>query len=146
MIRFILIQNKLGRTRMAKWYSEYTTEEKRLLESEIHRLVVNRATLSNSGKHTNFIEFRSYKLVYRRYAGLFFTVCCDPQDNELAMLEAIHLFVESMNEYFGNICELHLIFEFHRVHLICDEIFLAGEVQETGKEVINGQMTMLDKF
>ncbi len=30
----------------------------------------------------------------RRYAGLFFTICVDVNDNELASLEAIHLFVE----------------------------------------------------
>ena len=32
--------------------------------------------------------------MYRRYAGLFFCVCVDANDNELAYLEAIHLFVE----------------------------------------------------
>jgi hypothetical protein len=40
------------------------------------------------------IQFRNYKVVYRRYAGLFFCVCVDANDNELAYLEAIHLFVE----------------------------------------------------
>jgi hypothetical protein len=39
-------------------------------------------------------QFRNYKIVYRRYAGLFFCVCVDSNDNELAYLEAIHLFVE----------------------------------------------------
>jgi hypothetical protein len=37
--------------------------------------------------------------VYRRYAGLFFCVCVDSNDNELAYLEAIHLFVEVLGEY-----------------------------------------------
>lgn len=32
--------------------------------------------------------------MYRRYAGLFFCCCVDSNDNELAYLEAIHLFVE----------------------------------------------------
>ncbi len=39
-------------------------------------------------------QFRNHKVVYRRYAGLFFCVCVDADDNELAYLEAIHLFVE----------------------------------------------------
>ena len=39
-------------------------------------------------------QFRNYKIVYRRYAGLFFCICVDANDNELAYLEAIHLFVE----------------------------------------------------
>jgi AP-2 complex subunit sigma-1 len=40
------------------------------------------------------MQFRNYKVVYRRYAGLFFCVCVDANDNELAYLEAIHFFVE----------------------------------------------------
>jgi len=39
-------------------------------------------------------QFRNYKIVYRRYAGLFFCICVDANDNELAYLEAIHFFVE----------------------------------------------------
>jgi hypothetical protein len=44
-------------------------------------------------------QFRNYKVVYRRYAGLFFCLCVDANDNELAYLEAIHLFVEILGEY-----------------------------------------------
>jgi hypothetical protein len=40
------------------------------------------------------LQFRNHKLVYRRYAGLFFSFCVDSNDNELVWLEAIHLFVE----------------------------------------------------
>ena len=51
----------------------------------------------------------------RRYAGLFFTLCVDVNDNELGCLEAIHLFVEVLDQYFGNVCELDLVFNFHKV-------------------------------
>lgn len=43
-------------------------------------------------------QFRNHKIVYRRYAGLFFCVCVDANDNELAYLEAIHLFVEVLGK------------------------------------------------
>lgn len=43
-------------------------------------------------------QFRNHKLVYRRYAGLFFSFCVDSNDNELVWLEAIHLFVEVLGE------------------------------------------------
>jgi AP-2 complex subunit sigma-1 len=43
-------------------------------------------------------KFRNYKIVYRRYAGLFFCLCVDTNDNELAYLEAIHLFVEILGK------------------------------------------------
>lgn len=43
-------------------------------------------------------QYRNFKVVYRRYAGLFFCVVVDANDNELAYLEAIHLFVEVLGE------------------------------------------------
>ena len=53
--------------------------------------------------------------MYRRYAGLFFCLCIDPSDNELAALEAIHLFVEVLDMYFKSVCELDLVFYFYKV-------------------------------
>jgi AP-2 complex subunit sigma-1 len=60
-------------------------------------------------------QFKTYKIVYRRYAGLFFSVGIDVSDNELTALEAIHLFVEILDHYFSNVCELDLVFNFHKV-------------------------------
>lgn len=54
------------------------------------------------------VQFRKYKIIYRRYAGLFFTLCVDVNDNELVYLESIHLFVELLDKYFGSVCELDL--------------------------------------
>jgi len=53
--------------------------------------------------------------VYRRYAGLFFSIGVDASDNELTTLEAIHLFVEILDHFFSNVCELDLVFNFHKV-------------------------------
>jgi len=39
----------------------------------------------------------------------------DKDDNELITLEVIHQFVEVLDRYFGNVCELDLIFNFHKV-------------------------------
>lgn len=56
--------------------------------------------------------------MYRRYAGLFFCVCVDATDNELAYLEAIHFFVEVLDQFFGNVCELDLVFNFYKVRAV----------------------------
>jgi hypothetical protein len=80
------------------------------VQIECHKVVTQR-----EAKFTNFVEWRTHKLVYRRYAGLFFTLCVDVNDNELACLESIHLFVEVLDQYFGNVCELDLVFNFHKV-------------------------------
>ena len=90
-------------------------------------------------------QYSNYKLIYRRYAGLFFTVCVDVTDNELLYFESIHLFVELLDQFFGNVCELDLVFNFNKVYMILDEFFLAGEVQETSKQGILHRVQELDK-
>jgi hypothetical protein len=78
---------------------------------QVHRLVAPR----DQKYQSNFVEFRNNKIVYRRYAGLFFCACVDANDNELAYLEAIHFFVEVLDSFFGNVCELDLVFNFYKV-------------------------------
>jgi len=74
------------------------------------------------------------KIVYRRYASLFFIAGCDSTDNELITLEIVHRFVEQMDKYYGNVCELDIIFNFQKAYFILDELLLAGEMQESSKK------------
>jgi AP-2 complex subunit sigma-1 len=115
--------------------------EKTRMEGEVHRLVTAR-----DKKYTNFIEYNNYKLIYRRYAGLFFTIAVDMQDNELSYLETIHLFVELLDAYFSNVCELDIVFNFNKVYSILDEFMLAGEVEETSKREILDRVKLLEKM
>ncbi|KAJ3465805.1 hypothetical protein MRS44_006463 [Fusarium solani] len=142
MLSFILIQNRQGKTRLAKWYAPFSDEQKIKLKGEVHRLVAPR----DQKYQSNFVEFRNNKIVYRRYAGLFFCACVDTNDNELAYLEAIHFFVEVLDAFFGNVCELDLVFNFYKVYAILDEVFLAGEIEETSKQVVLTRLEHLDKL
>lgn len=74
------------------------------------------------------------KVVYRRYASLFFIAGCSSTDNELITLEVVHRFVEQMDKYYGNVCELDIIFNFQKAYFILDELLLAGEMQESSRK------------
>ena len=149
-IRFFLLQNRQGKTRLSKWYIPPPTStatannpeaEKIRIEAEAHRLVTSR-----DKKYTNFIEYNNYKLIYRRYAGLFFTIAVDVNDNELSYLETIHLFVELLDSYFSNVCELDIVFNFNKVYSILDEFMLAGEIEETSKREILDRVKLMEKL
>jgi len=145
----VLVQNRQGKTRLSKWFVSYDDEEKRKLSSEIYTLVSsreNRFSPKITARYANFVEFRTHKIVYRRYAGLFFCLGVSLDDNELVSLEAIHLFVEVLDAYFQNVCELDLVFNFHKVYTILDEVFLAGEIMETSKALILRRLDELDRL
>lgn len=72
-------------------------------------------------------------MVYRRYASLFFVAGIDSSDNELITLEIVHRYVEQMDKYYGNVCELDIIFNFQKAYYILDELLIAGEMQESSK-------------
>ena len=93
---------------------------------------VSTAVLSRGPKMCAFIEHKDLKLVYKRYASLYF--CCgigecqgrsilslhwlpntDEGDNELLTLEIIHNYVELLDQYFGSVCELDIIYNYEKV-------------------------------
>ena len=67
------------------------------------------------------------------------------------------------DSFFDNVCELDLVFNFykvrhvylpflftlvdtHKVYAILDEIFLAGEIEETSKDVVLSRLEALEKL
>jgi len=75
MIRFVLMVNKQGQTRLAQYVNMHNIEERCALESEVIR-----KCLSRTETQCSFYEFRGYKVVYRRYASLFFIVGVEGDD------------------------------------------------------------------
>ena len=141
MINFLLLVSRQGKTRLAKWYESYAAKEKARIVREITATVLARAP-----KMCNFVEWRNKKIIYKRYASLFFIVCVDAEDNELITLEMIHLYVEVLDRYFGNVCELDIIFNFHKAYYILDEIFVGGELCESSKKEVLSVCAQMDEL
>ena len=57
----------------------------------------------------------------------------DNDENELASLELIHLFVEILDRYFGSVCELEVVYNFYKVYSVLDELIIGGELIETSR-------------
>jgi AP-1 complex subunit sigma 1/2 len=125
----LLLISRQGKIRLSKWYSPLTLKERERQAREITSQV-----LSRPRKLCNFLEWKGQKIVYKRYASLYFVAVIDKDDNELICLEMIHHFVEVLDRYFGSVCELDIIFNFHKAYYIVDELFIGGNLAETSKK------------
>ncbi|ETI19465.1 hypothetical protein G647_09299 [Cladophialophora carrionii CBS 160.54] len=129
-IKYLVLLSRQGKVRLAKWFSTLSPKEKAKIIKDVTQLVLARRT-----RMCNFLEYKAdTKIVYRRYASLFFIAGCDSTDNELITLEIVHRYVEQMDKYYGNVCELDIIFNFQKAYFILDELLLAGELQESSKK------------
>jgi AP-1 complex subunit sigma 1/2 len=139
MIHFLLLISRHGKVRLAKFFANYTNKERTQLLKEVKSMVIGRMS-----KLCNFLEWRDQIVVYRRYASLYFVACIDKDDNELITLETVHFFVELLDRYFGNVCELDIIFNFHKAYYILDEMMMAGHILETSKKQIHRVVSSQD--
>jgi AP-4 complex subunit sigma-1 len=142
MIQFILLVNKQGQTRLAQYTSFMSIKERITLEGELVR-----KCLSRNNQQCSFLEHRKYKVIYRRYASLYFIVGLDIDEeiNELAYLEFIHNLVETLDRYFENVCELDIMFNIEKAHIIVQEFIMNGYIIDCNKTNCLFQIKELDR-
>eukprot|EP01102_Stenamoeba_stenopodia_P003214 TRINITY_DN13143_c0_g1_i1.p1 TRINITY_DN13143_c0_g1~~TRINITY_DN13143_c0_g1_i1.p1 ORF type:complete len:144 (+),score=27.14 TRINITY_DN13143_c0_g1_i1:114-545(+) len=138
-IRYILLVNKQGQTRLSKYYEYSNLDKRTALEGEIVR-----KCLSRNESQCSFLEYQNYKVVYRRYASLFFIVGVDESENELGILEFIHQIVETFDAYFEDVCELDIMFNLEKAHMIIDEMVLNGSIYETNRNNILAPISLIE--
>jgi hypothetical protein len=127
----LLLFNTQARIRLFKWYKSLTESCRKRQTKEIVTTVLTRRLPAS-----NFIEWKGEKIIYQRYANLFFTIVIEQDDNELLALEIIQRFVEILDYYFGSVCELDIIFNFEKTHFIWNELVLGGEVVDIDKTAV----------
>lgn len=94
----------------------------------------------------NVLEYKDIKIVYRRYASLFFVIGIQDEDNELLALEVIHRYVEQMDKLYGNVCELDIIFGFDKAYHVLDELIIDGVLQESSKKEVLRRVHQQDEL
>ncbi|KAL2098991.1 hypothetical protein ACEWY4_005471 [Coilia grayii] len=149
MIKFFLMVNKQGQTRLSKYYENVDISKRAALEADVVK-----GCLSRRKDECSFVEYKDYKLVYRQYAALYIVVGITDTENELSIYELVHNFVEVLDKYFSRVSELDLflypeaqiMFNLDKVHIILDEMILNGHVVETNKSRILAPLLVLDKM
>lgn len=131
MIKFMLLFSRQGKVRLQKWFNAIGDKERKKIVRELVSII-----LARRPKMCNFLDWKDLKIVYKRYASLFFCCAIEDFDNELLTLEIIHRYVEILDKYFGSVCELDIIFNFEKAYYILDEFVLAGEIQESSKKKV----------
>lgn len=139
MMHFMILFSRQGKLRLQKWFTAYPEKQKRKIIREITGLI-----LARKPQTCAFVEWKELKLVYRRYASLYFLAAIEQDDNQLLTLEIIHRYVEVLDKYFGSVCELDIIFNFEKAYFIMDELILGGEIQETSKKGIQRVVSAQD--
>ncbi|XP_073783128.1 AP-4 complex subunit sigma-1 isoform X2 [Danio rerio] len=139
MIKFLLMVNKQGQTRLSKYYEAVDLGKRAALEADVVR-----GCLARRKEECSFVEYKDYKLVYRQYAALFIVVGVTENENELSIYELVHNFVEVLDKYFSRV--VSIMFNLDKVHIILDEMILNGHIVETNKNRILAPLLALDKM
>ncbi|SCU86108.1 LAMI_0D00452g1_1 [Lachancea mirantina] len=140
-IKYMILISRQGKVRLVRWYHTFTAKEESKMLKELAAIV-----LSRKARMCNILEYHDHKVVYKRYASLYFVCGINADsDNELLTLEIIHRFVEIMDTYFNNVCELDIIFNFAKAYDILNEMLMCdGSLVETSKQEIIKHITHMD--
>ena len=139
MIKAVLIFNTRGQARGMKFFDSCPIESQQKLLRDAYQIISKRDFTA-----CNFVEYQEMKLIYRHYATLYFVIAIDGTESEYDIYEIIHVFVQTLDEYFENVCELDLIFHSDKVNQILSEFFMGGFIVErTPGEILNDIRTQI---
>ncbi|XP_030299387.1 AP-4 complex subunit sigma-1 [Sparus aurata] len=141
MIKFMLMVNRQGQTRLSRYYTPVELSRRAVLEADVVR-----CCLTRKKDQCSFVEYKDFKLIYRQYAALYIVVGVTDSENELSVYELVHNFVEVLDKYFSRVSELDIMFNLDRVHIILDEMIQNGHIVETNKSRVLAPLTALDKM
>ncbi|WVZ56114.1 hypothetical protein U9M48_006693 [Paspalum notatum var. saurae] len=132
MIQAVMVISTQAKPRLLKFYNFQPPEKHQDLVRSVFQLLSARPD-----SVSNFVEVDSIfgpgtKMVYKHLATLYFVFVFDSSENELAMLDLVQVFVETLDRCFKNVCELDIVFNFNKSHAMrLDDNSLEGEGPRT---------------
>ncbi|CAN0919390.1 AP-3 complex subunit sigma [Linum grandiflorum] len=131
MIKAVMVMNTQGKPRLTKFYDFMPVEKQQEIIRTVFGVLSSRADNVSNFMDADSIFGPDSRLVYKHFATLYFVFVFDSSENELAMLDLIQVFVETLDKCFRNVCELDIVFNYSKLHTILDEIIFGGQVLET---------------
>ncbi|KAJ9172777.1 hypothetical protein P3X46_015985 [Hevea brasiliensis] len=146
MIKAVMVINTQGKPRLAKFYDFLTVDKQQELIRSVFGVLCSRAENVSNFMEADSIFGPDSRLVYKHYATLYFVFVFDTCENELAVLDLIQVFVETLDKCFRNVCELDIVFNYSKLHTILDEIVFGGQVLETSSAEIMKAVEEISKL
>ncbi|PWA01691.1 hypothetical protein BB558_002195 [Smittium angustum] len=110
MIKSVLIFNNFGKPRLLRFFEQLDSNSQQNVLRETFMLISKRSSSNcNFLEGSKQIKNQDLKIIYRQYATLYFVFVVDKSESELGTLDLIHLFVETLNRVFDDVCELDLV-------------------------------------
>lgn len=143
--------NKKAQPRLIKFYTPVELPKQKLLFEQVYELISHRNSefqssflvrppsllLDNqNGDEDGLDGNEDIQIIYKNYATLYFAFIVDDQESELAILDLIQTFVESLDRCFTDVSELDLIFNWQTLESVLEEIIQGGMVIETSVDKI----------
>lgn len=133
MIHSVLIFNQNGLPRLIRFYTPVDISTQQLLLRQVFQLVIKR-----SDSQCSFLtppplleDYDEIRVIYRRYATLYFVFVVDQQESELGILDLIQVFVQVLNRCFKNVCELDLVYHWQVLEAALEDMIQGGMVIDT---------------
>lgn len=151
-IEFVILVNKQGETRLSYYLHHIPIDIRAALESEAARKCLHRREGDCS-----FVDYLHYKLIYRRYASLYFIVGVENtprqstmasyevfQENDLSIMEFIQAVMETFDAYFETACELDLMYNSEKAYFILEEMLANGRIAEMNERNVLQPIFVMD--
>lgn len=148
MIKSVIIINTSGKIRLLNCYENQIPQN---VQQELV-MKVFRAISKRGDDLCNFVDgFTDWptpdtRIIYRRYATLCFVFVVDSSESQLAILDLIQVFVETLDRTFENVCELDLIFHSDKVQHALMEMVMGGMVAETSRDEVIRSLSEMNKL